>query len=129
MSQRCAKILLVLGMLVALSQVNIHRCAAWSLNPFASGDNSESRTYISAKRSQSPLDKLATGTKNFFNKTGEALHLKKPAPKKPPAIVAAKPPAIPQRQQKSWLTGMFSKKEDRPARVVDWLSSTKQVTP
>jgi hypothetical protein len=130
MSQRISavRLLLIAAVFVGLSGGKL---AAWQLNPFAS-DDAKSVKRTPAKKSPNALDKMATGTKNFFNKTGEALHLKKPAPRKPPVIVAAKPRVAPPpyREKKSWIPSWLRTEEpERSTSVKDWIGTTKQVTP
>jgi hypothetical protein len=129
MSQRISlsKPLLIAAMLIGLSHAQFAR-AAW---PFASDDTTTVKS-SPARKSPGALDKVSAGTKNFFNKTGEALHLKKPAPRKPPLIVAAKPRVVtpPYREKKSWIpTWLRTKEPEKPTSVKDWVGKTKQITP
>jgi hypothetical protein len=118
-------------MFMGLVYANQSACAGWSLNPFAS-DKPQPNTHNTSatKKPPSALDKVATGTKNLFNKTGETLGLKKPQPKKAPAIVAAKQRVIPPKyQEKKGLFSWLMPKEERPTNVKGWIGSTKQITP
>jgi hypothetical protein len=128
MIRRIPKTLLFGAMIVGLAYVGQSANADWSLNPFAS-NKSQTKTYnTSAKKSPSAVDKVAKGTKNFFNKTGEAVGLKKSQPKKAPPFVAAKTRTIPQNNQKglfSWLVP----KEKKDKTVKDWLDHSSQITP
>lgn len=132
MFQRITKSLLVAGLLIGLACAIPSKGFGWSLNPFAS-KKPDAKTYPTnvAKKSTSPLDKVSTGTKNFFNKTGETLGLKKPQPKKPPAIVAAKPRQVPQKYQekKSWLDAFKPAEREKPKDVKGWIGNTKPVIP
>ena len=131
MIQRITKTLLIVVMLIGFAHAQPSICLGWSLNPFASHD--EPRTTMVSRSTQKPpsmWQKFTTGTKNLFNKTGETLGLKKKEPKKPPAIVAAKPPTLqPRAKPASGIMSWFTPKEEKPKDVKGWLDSTKQVTP
>jgi hypothetical protein len=127
MFQKSAKPLLITGLLIGLVCIGQSARAG---NPFASNDQPNTRPGA-AKKSPSVLDKVATGTKSFFNKTGEALHLKKPQPRKPPAIVAAKPRVAPPpyRERKSWFSWLKPQEQERQTSVHEWMGKTEQVKP
>jgi hypothetical protein len=106
--------------------------AGWSANPFASDDKPQAGAHpAKSVKKPSALEKISTGTKNLVNKTGEALHLKKPQPKKPPAIVAAKQRVVPQRykEKKSLFSWLKPKEEPRETSVHEWMGRTTQVKP
>jgi len=131
MIRRITKTLLLGAMFIGLVYANQSACMGWSLNPFAS-DKPQTNTHNTSATKKSPnaLDKVATGTKNLLNKTGETLGLKKPQPKKAPPIVAAKPRVIPPpyKEKKPWF-GLFGTKKEKPTTVKGWIESTKQITP
>ena len=131
MIQRITKTLLIVSVLIGFTNAGPSICLGWSLNPFASDDKPQT-TMVSRSTQKPPSmwEKLTTGTKNFFNKTGETLGLKKKEPKKAPAIVAPKPRTLqPKAKPSSGIMSWFSPKEEKPTDVKDWLNSTKQVTP
>ena len=79
---RIARILSASVMVVLLADVRPALCEGWSLlHPFSSETTSETKpkrpTPKTVKKEPSTLNKVGTGTKNFFNKTGETLGLKK----------------------------------------------------
>jgi hypothetical protein len=129
MSHPIAKSLLIGAMLVGLFYACQPASAGWS-NPFASNDKPQAAARP-AKKPPSALDRISTGTKNFVNKTGEALHLKKPQPRKPPAIVAAKPRVVPPpyREKKSLFGWLKPKEPEQPMNVPEWMGRTSQVKP
>jgi hypothetical protein len=132
MFQTIAKPLLIGAVLIGLVCASQSAYAGWSLNPFASSDKPQTETRpVNSTKKPSALDKVAAGTKNFVNKTGEALHLKKPQPKKPPAVVAVKPRVVPQRykEKKSWFSWLKPKEPPPEKSVSEWIGKTKQVTP
>lgn len=134
MIQRITKSLLVAALLIGVTHATPSVCVGWSLNPFASNDKQTTRSYYptsATKKAPSALDKLTTGTKNFVNKTGETLGLKKKPPKAPaPQFAYAKPRTIqpPAKQSKSWYS-FLSPEEKRPKKVEDWMGGTTQITP
>jgi hypothetical protein len=130
MMRKIPKTLLLGAMIVGLACVGRSAHGDWSLNPFAS-NKSQTRTYdTSTKKSPSAADKVAAGTKNFFNKTGEALGLKKPQPKKAPPFVAAKPRTAPPRyQEKKGMFGWLVPDKPRAKTVKEWIDHTSQITP
>lgn len=82
--QRITKTLLIVVTLLGLAQAVPSVCFGWSLlHPFASDDKPQT-TMVSRTTQKPPSawQKLTTGTKKFFNKTGETLGLKKKEPKK-----------------------------------------------
>jgi hypothetical protein len=132
MIQRITKTLLIVATLIGFAQVGPSTCFGWSiLHPFAS-DEKPQTTMVSRTTQKPPSawQKVTTGTKNFFNKTGETLGLKKKVPKKAPAMVAVKPRQLqPKAQQSSGMMSWLFPKEEKPKDVKGWLDSTKQVTP
>lgn len=133
MVQRIAKTLLIVAILIGLGQATPGVCFGWSLlHPFTS-DNKPQTTMVSRSTQEPPSvwQKFTTGTKNFFNKTGETLGLKKKEPQKAPPVVAAKPRTLQPRasQQSSGMMGWLFPKPEKPKDVKGWLDSTKQVTP
>ena len=129
MIQRITKTLLILLMLIGLAYAGPSVCLGWSLNPFASNDKAKTTTVSrTTQKPPSAWQKVTTGTKNFFNKTGETLGLKKKQPKKAPPVVAAKPRTL---QPKAKEGGMFSflSPEKKPKDVKDWLGKSEQITP
>ena len=127
---RITKTLLIVAVFIGLAQAGPSVCSGWSLfDPFASKDKPQT-TMVSQTTHKPPSawDKFTTGTKNFFNKTGETLGLKKKEPKKPPAVVAAKPRKI-QKPEKPGMFSWLAPKPDKPDGVKDWMSKTKQITP
>jgi hypothetical protein len=128
---RIARILSAGVMLVVLAGVRPAMCEGWSLsNPFASKTETTRKSVTKpAKKEPSMLEKFGTGTKNFFNKTGEAIGLKKPEAKKPqyasptpPKIQALKKP-----ETKSWVSRMFQPEEPpKPTNVKDWMAQPRQ---
>jgi len=132
MIQRITKTLLIIAMLIGLAQAGPSVCFGWSLlHPF--GSDEKPRTTMVSRTTQKPpsaWQKITTGTKKFFNKTGETLGLKKKEPKKAPAMVAVKPRQLqPKAKQSSGMMGWLFPKEEKPKDVKGWLDSTKQVTP
>lgn len=130
MIQRITKTLLIGSLLLVGAAASPTTCNAWSLNPFSSGDKKETPKYTSSKAKKAPSvwDKATAGTKNFFNKTGEALGLKKPEKKKYTAAYANRKPIVKDKKDKSWF-GWGQDEEEKPKNVRDWMSKTKQVTP
>jgi len=129
MIQRITKTLLIVSILIGLAHAGPSVCLGWSLNPFASND--QAKTTMVSRTTQKPpsaWQKVTTGTKNFFNKTGETLGLKKKQPKKAPPVVAAKPRKI-QQPEKPGMFSWLAPKPDKPDGVKDWLGRTKQITP
>jgi hypothetical protein len=130
MNQRIAKTLLIVSIVIGLAYAGPSVCFGWSLNPFAAKETP--KTTMVSRTTQKPpsaWDKVAAGTKNFFNKTGETLGLKKKEPKKPPAIVAARPRTLQPKAKQGGVFSWLSPKEDKPKKVEDWLKGTEQVTP
>jgi hypothetical protein len=129
MVQRITRTLLIVVMLIGFAQTGPTVCFGWSLNPFASNDKPQT-TMVSRSTQKPPSawSKFTTGTKNFFNKTGETLGLKKKELKKAPPVVAAKPRTL-QRPEKPGMFSWLAPKQDKPEDVKDWLGRTKQITP
>jgi hypothetical protein len=131
MIQRIAKTLPISSMLIGLLCAGPSVCLGWSLNPFASNDKPQT-TMVSRTTQKPPSawDKVTTGTKNFFNKTGETLGLKKKQPRRPPDVVAARPPqVVPKAKPDRGLFGLFPPKEEKRPTVPDWIGTTKPVIP
>ena len=130
---RITRILSASLMLAVLADVRPARCEGWSLsNPFSSETKTETtRKPITkiAKKEPSMLEKFGTGTKNFFSKTGEAIGLKKPEPKKP-QYASPTPPKIqtPRKPEtKSWVSRMFQPEEpQKPKNVTEWMGQPRQ---
>jgi hypothetical protein len=136
---RISRILAVVVVLILFADVRPAMCEGWSLwNPFASdanksGSKKKPVTKL-AKKEPSMLDKASSGTKNFFNKTGETLGLKKPESKKPQYAVPKTPVVQSQRKQesKSWLSSLSPFKSEpskKPKDVGEWMSNTKRMDP
>ena len=122
-------------MLVLFANVQPVLCEGWSLpNPFSSEPTPKPKKtgLKTVKQEPSALDKIGTGTKNLFNKTGETLGLKKPQPKKP-QYATAKPPTIQpvkKDDSKSWLGSLFKPEEPKkPKTVGEWMTSGKRLDP
>ncbi len=102
----------------------------WSLNPFASSETKATTVRKPvAKKEPSTLDKIGTGTKDFFNKTGEALGLKKPEPRKPTYAIAKPPKLQPRKKSKSnsWLPSFLQPQEPpKQKSVADWMTANKR---
>jgi hypothetical protein len=110
-------------------------CEAWSLfHPFSSDDQAAKKPVArSVQKPPSAWDKVTTGTKNFFSKTGEAVGLKKPEPKKPvPQCAYVRPQVIQKKkpESKSWFSSWFKPEEpEKRTDVVGWMKSTQPITP
>jgi hypothetical protein len=135
MIARIAKIFSMVVMLVLLTEARLGVCEGWSLpNPFSSEPKTSSKKAAAkaAKKEPSTLDKIGTGTKGFFDKTGETLGLKKPAKKKP-QYAAAKSGALQntkKTESKSWLGSVFQPEEPpKPKTVGEWMASGKRLDP
>jgi hypothetical protein len=133
MIRRITKTLLIASMLIGLAYARPSVCLGWSLNPFASNDQAQTKT-VQVKATQKPpsaWEKVTAGTKNFFNKTGETLGLKKKEPKKAPPVVAVKPRTLqPKAKESGGLLSWFKPSEpERPKTVTGWLSHSEQITP
>lgn len=138
MLARTAKILTASVMMILFVGVRPAACEGWSLpNPFSSSSESKKEAAkkpafkSAAKKEPSTLDKMGQGTKNFFDKTGETLGLKKPAPKK--ALYAtAKQPTLQTRKKesKSWFDKTFGPSEpEKPKDVHEWMKQNKRMDP
>ena len=134
MVAKIARIAVAGLMLVLLAAVWPAQCDGWSLpNPFASDkDKTETKAKKSvlkpAKKPPSTLDKIGTGTKNFFTGVGNTLTGKKTDPKK----ASSKPYATPQSpvsktqkkdESKSWFGSLFKSEEPKPAKTIDGFMS------
>ena len=120
-------------MVVLLANVRPATCDGWSLpNPFSSTTKSETKTktHITTVKTQEPsmLEKIGTGTKNFFDRTGEKLGLKKPASKKYDYATAQKPHVHASKpSSKSWLSKMFAPRNPKkPKTVTDWMGQPRR---
>ena len=121
-------------MVVLLANVHPALCGGWSLpNPFSSQSKNaaKKKTHITkvAKKRPSVLDKIGLETKNFFDRAGETLGLKKPAPKKYGYARALGPRVQTHKkaESKSWLSPMFEPEEPkRPRNVTDWMGQPRQ---
>jgi hypothetical protein len=132
---RIARILSASLVLALLADVRPAKCDGWSLaNPFSS---STKTTEVKRKpapkattKDPSVLQKLGTGTKNFFNKTGEAIGLKKPEAKKSHYATATPKPRNIQpvkKESKSWLPSFMQPEEPKkPKNVSEWLAQPRQ---
>ena len=128
---RIARILSASVILVALADVRPARCDGWSLsNPFAPETKTEKKPITKVtKKEPSTWEKLGTGTKNFFSKTGEAMGLKKPDPKKPQYATPTPPKiqATKKTETKSWVSRMFQPEEpQKPKNVTEWMGQPRQ---
>jgi hypothetical protein len=133
MIRRITKTLLIAALLAGIGHAGSSACQGWPFGLFESKPKEQVRTYqMSATKAQpSALDKVASGTKNFFNKTGETLGLKKKAPLPVPAVVAAKPPTIYPRYKESrpWYGFLMPEEKEAPKNVPSWMDQTKPVIP
>ena len=71
---------------------------------------------------------MGSGTKNFFNRAGEAVGLKKPEPKEPEFARMVPPTLAPPKkpESKSWMASMFGPDEpEKPKSVSDWLGNDR----
>jgi hypothetical protein len=128
MIRRITKTLLIVSMVIGFMHVGSSAFCGW---PFASDDPPKT-TMVSRMKQKPPStwEKVSSGTKNFFNKTGETLGLKKKEPKKPPAVVAPRQRMLVQKAKKDsgGFLGLFgSKKKDE--NVAEWMKSTEQIKP
>lgn len=92
----------------------------------SSTQNAQTKKPASQPTQPTALDKLGTGMKNFANKTGEALSLKKPAPKKttlnPYQSSRLKTSSSKPQQQSSWFGSLFKREEPKKPRTPsEWL--------
>ena len=106
---KIAKILSIGVMLVVLADARPAACEGWSLlHPFSSETKTDAKpkkpVLKTAQTEPSLLEKIGTGTKNFFNKTGETLGLKKPESKKPQYATPTPRTIQPRKKEesKSW---------------------------
>jgi hypothetical protein len=143
MTAKFAKTLLIVMLLVAYVAARPVVCEAWSFWPFSSSDSKETKPSKPApaapanqpaqKSQPSTLSKMSSGTKSFFDKTGETLGLKKPEKKQAPSFAYAKPPVMQKKQpeKKSWFGSWFGTKEPekKDKSVSDWIGSSKPITP
>jgi hypothetical protein len=136
MPSRLPKIVSIGVILAAYAGTRPAVCHAWSLfHPFSSDDKAEPQARPVARTAPKPpstWDKITMGTKNFFNKTGEAIGLKKPEKKLVPQYASPRSPAAQRRQpeSKSWFGSWFKPKEpEKQKSVKDWMANTEQITP
>jgi len=136
MVAKIARIAVAGLMLVLLAAVRPAQCDGWSLpNPFAS-DKGKTETKAKAKKSvlkpakkpPSTLDKIGTGTKNFFTGVGNTLTGKKAEPKKAsskPYANSQSPGSKTQKkdESKSWFGSLFKSEEPKPAKSIDGFMS------
>jgi hypothetical protein len=107
------------------------RPATGGLWPFSSenrGSDTKPRTNIVATSSQtqpSTLDKIGSGTKNFFTKVGNTVTGKKPKPDNS-LPVYPKSPLAAKNKDKSWLPSWLGPKENKPTDVKTYLKQTKR---
>ncbi len=119
--------------LVVLAGARPPECAAWSLwHPFSSesaGETTAPQPPVKpVKKEPSALEKVGTGTKNFFNRAGEAVGLKKPEPKKPEYARVVPPTLVPPKKEppKSWIATMFGPEQpEKPKTVSEWLGNDR----
>jgi hypothetical protein len=106
---------------------------AFSLWPFSS-EPAPAKPVVTrvGVKQPSTWDKVTTGTKNVFNKTGEKLGLKKPQKKPMPQFAYATPPTMQRAApaKKSWFSSMFGPKEPtKPKTVGEWMETSKRIDP
>ncbi len=128
---RISRILSAGIVVVVLANVQPAMCSGWSLpNPFASkSEKKKSRVTPVKKQEPSFLEKIGDGTKDFFDRTGETLGLKKPAAKKYQYATPQRPHAAAPKssQSDSWLPSMYPPEESKkPKTVTDWMSQPRQ---
>ena len=105
----------------------------WSLlHPFSSDAASESKpkkvAVKSVKKEPSTWEKLSSGTKKFFNQTGETLGLKKPETKKQYATATPKPRTVqsPKKEtSSSWWNPLASAEPKEPKTVSEWIGKKR----
>jgi hypothetical protein len=89
--------------------------------------NAKKKPLAQNKPQPSMLNKMTTGTKKFFTGVGDALTLKKPAPKKTtvtPTNSWIKPPK--EEPKPSWFSSMFRKEEPKkPSSPSEWLDQKR----
>jgi hypothetical protein len=132
MVKRTARTLWAGLILLVLAGAHPAACDGWSLpNPFSTETKTSTKkkpvTKL-ARKEPSLLDKVGVGTKDFFNRTGETLGLKKPEPKKYGYATAVPPKIQPAKkmQKKSWLSGMFQAEEPKkPKTVSEWMDNKR----
>ena len=134
MVARIARIAVAGLMLVLLAAARPDVCDGWSLpNPFASDkDKTEAKAkkpvLKPAKKPPSTLDKIGTGTKNFFTGVGNTLTGKKAESKKASSKPYTNPQSSGSKSQKkddsnSWFGSLFKSEEPRPAKTIDGFMS------
>jgi hypothetical protein len=133
-TMRIARILSASVILVLLVEVQPASCEGWSLpNPFSSKSTTETKRrplIRPAKKQPTVLDKIGTGTKNFFNKTGETLGLKKPEKRVQYTVATPKPRNITpsKTETKSWLPSFLKPEPPKKEKmdVKDWIAQPRQ---
>jgi hypothetical protein len=125
--------ILSIVVLLLLADLRPASCEGWSLpNPFSSDAKTDAKkrtTTRTTRQEPSTWNKVGTGTKNFFSKTGETLGLKKPETKKPlyasPAPRVIKPPARKQ-ESKSWFGSLLKSEEPKKDKTVsEWMDKPR----
>ena len=131
---RIQRILLVVVLAALLANVQPALCGGWSIpNPFSSESKTASKKKARitkvVKKEPSVLEKIGDGTKNFFDRIGETLGLKQPAPKKYGYATAQAPRARGSKktESKSWLPSILPPEESKkPKTVTDWMSQPRR---
>lgn len=137
MVAQIARIFSACGVVILLMGVHPSPCEGWSLlNPFSSdaktatSKKSATTPVKNVKKEPSALDKVSASTKRFFDKTGEALGLKKPKPKK--YVYATVQPRrimpLKKRESQSWLDALSPFKPEEPKRhknVSEWMTNKR----
>jgi len=135
MTAKHARILGIAALLAACVLARPAVCQAWSLlHPFSSDSQAKAKEPVvrTAQKPPTAWDSVTSGTKNFFNKTGEAIGLKKPAKKTMPQYAYAKPPVIQKQkpEKQSWIGSLFKPTEPKkPKDVGEWMERSKRIDP
>ena len=118
--------------LLALAGVRPPACEAWSLlHPFTPDTTAQTTAPPPApkpvKKEPSVLQKVGSGTKNFFNRAGEAVGIKKPEPKPPEFARVVPRTLVPPKkpESKSWMGSMFGSDQPETKTVSDWLGNDR----
>ncbi len=132
MPAKIARVLLIGGIAAAWAVSCPDACKGWSLlDPFSSQASTDAKTKKSSakkvEKEPSTFDKINSGTKNFFNKTGETLGLKKPEPKKKAVYATPRRPEIQTRKKtsSSWLDMFKSEEPKKPDTVPEWMNNKR----
>ncbi len=136
---KLARIVTASLVLVVLANLRPAVCYGWSPWPFSSEDSQSeaskanrrlptTRVAQNTTRTQpSTLDKIGTGTKNFFTKIGNTLTGKKSQPKQDMnAPVYPKNPLTMVDKDKSWWPSWLRPEQPRPKNVREYLQETKR---